>query len=189
MKTCRILINTPSSQGGIGDLYNFKLEPSLTLGCGSWGGNSVSANVGVTHLLNIKTVAERRENMLWFRAPQKVYFKKGCTPVALDELGTIMHKKRAFIVTDSFLYKNGYTKKIEDKLDSMGIVHTCFYDVAPDPTLASAKAGAAAMRAFEPDCIIALGGGSAMDAGKSCGYSMSIRMPTSRNGHGFHGYP
>ena len=166
MKTCRILINTPSSQGGIGDLYNFKLEPSLTLGCGSWGGNSVSENVGVKHLLNIKTVAERRENMLWFRAPQKVYFKKGCTPVALDELGTIMHKKRAFIVTDTFLYKNGYTKKIEDKLDSMGIVHTCFYDVAPDPTLASAKAGAAAMRAFEPDCIIALGGGSAMDAGK-----------------------
>ena len=166
MKTCRILINTPSSQGGIGDLYNFKLEPSLTLGCGSWGGNSVSENVGVKHLLNIKTVAERRENMLWFRAPQKVYFKKGCTAVALDELGTIMHKKRAFIVTDTFLYKNGYTKKIEDKLDSMGIVHTCFYDVAPDPTLASAKAGAAAMRAFEPDCIIALGGGSAMDAGK-----------------------
>ena len=166
MKTCRILINTPSSQGGIGDLYNFKLEPSLTLGCGSWGGNSVSENVGVKHLLNIKTVAERRENMLWFRTPQKVYFKKGCTPVALDELGTIMHKKRAFIVTDTFLYKNGYTKKIEDKLDSMGIVHTCFYDVAPDPTLASAKAGAAAMRAFEPDCIIALGGGSAMDAGK-----------------------
>ena len=166
MKTCRVLINTPSSQGGIGDLYNFKLEPSLTLGCGSWGGNSVSENVGVKHLLNIKTVAERRENMLWFRAPQKVYFKKGCTPVALDELGTIMHKKRAFIVTDTFLYKNGYTKKIEDKLDSMGIVHTCFYDVAPDPTLASAKAGAAAMRAFEPDCIIALGGGSAMDAGK-----------------------
>ena len=166
MKTCRILINTPSSQGGIGDLYNFKLEPSLTLGCGSWGGNSVSANVGVKHLLNIKTVAERRENMLWFRAPEKVYFKKGCTPVALDELGTIMHKKRAFIVTDSFLYKNGYTQKIEAKLDEMGLVHTCFYDVAPDPTLASAKAGAAAMRAFEPDCIIALGGGSAMDAGK-----------------------
>ena len=166
MKTCRILINTPSSQGGIGDLYNFKLEPSLTLGCGSWGGNSVSENVGVKHLLNIKTVAERRENMLWFRAPQKVYFKKGCTPVALDELGTIMHKKRAFIVTDTFLYKNGYTKKIEDKLDSMGIVHTCFYDVAPDPTLASAKAGAAAMRAFEPDCIIALGGCSAMYACK-----------------------
>ncbi len=166
MKTCRILINTPSSQGGIGDLYNFKLEPSLTLGCGSSGGNSVYANVGVSQNINIKTVAERRENMLWFRAPEKVYFKKGCTPVALDELGTIMHKKRAFIVTDSFLYKNGYTQKIEAKLDEMGIVHTCFYDVAPDPTLASAKAGAAAMRAFEPDCIIALGGGSAMDAGK-----------------------
>ena len=166
MKTCRILINTPSSQGGIGDLYNFKLAPSLTLGCGSWGGNSVSENVGVKHLLNIKTVAERRENMLWFRSPEKVYFKKGCMPVALDELGTIMHKKRAFIVTDGFLYKNGYTKPIEDKLDEMGIIHTCFYDVAPDPTLASAKAGAAAMRSFEPDCIIALGGGSAMDAGK-----------------------
>ena len=166
MKTCRILINTPSSQGGIGDLYNFKLAPSLTLGCGSWGGNSVSENVGVKHLINIKTVAERRENMLWMRTPEKVYFKKGCTPVALDELGTIMGKKRAFIVTDSFLYKNGYTKNIENKLDQMGIVHTCFYDVAPDPSLASAKAGAAAMTAFEPDCIIALGGGSAMDAAK-----------------------
>ncbi len=166
MKTCRILINTPSSHGGIGDLYNFKLAPSLTLGCGSWGGNSVSENVGVKHLINVKTVAERRENMLWMRTPEKVYFKKGCMPVALDELGTIMHKKRCFIVTDSFLYKNGYTRKIEDKLDQMGIVHTCFYDVAPDPSLASARAGAAAMRAFEPDCIIALGGGSAMDAGK-----------------------
>lgn len=166
MKTCRILINTPSSQGGIGDLYNFKLVPSLTLGCGSWGGNSVSENVGVKHLINIKTVAERRENMLWMRTPEKVYFKKGCMPVALDELGTVMGKKRCFIVTDSFLYKNGYTKNIEEKLDQMGIVHTCFYDVAPDPSLASAKAGAAAMRAFEPDCIIALGGGSAMDAGK-----------------------
>lgn len=166
MKTCRILINTPSSQGGIGDLYNFKLRPSLTLGCGSWGGNSVSENVGVKHLINIKTVAERRENMLWMRTPEKVYFKKGCMPVALDELGTVMGKKRCFIVTDAFLYKNGYTKNIEDKLDQMGIVHTCFYDVAPDPSLASAKAGAAAMRAFEPDCIIALGGGSAMDAGK-----------------------
>ena len=166
MKTCRILINTPSSQGGIGDLYNFKLVPSLTLGCGSWGGNSVSENVGVKHLINIKTVAERRENMLWIRTPEKVYFKKGCLPVALDELGTVMHKKRCFIVTDSFLYKNGYTKKIEDKLDQMGIVHTCFYDVEPDPSLASARAGAAAMRMFEPDCIIALGGGSAMDAGK-----------------------
>ena len=166
MKTCRILINTPSSQGGIGDLYNFKLAPSLTLGCGSWGGNSVSENVGVKHLLNIKTIAERRENMLWFRTPEKVYFKKGCMPVALDELGTVMHKKRAFIVTDSFLYKNGYTKPIEDKLDQMGIVHTCFSDVEPDPTLASAQAGAKAMTAFEPDVIIALGGGSAMDAGK-----------------------
>lgn len=166
MKTCRILINTPSSQGGIGDLYNFKLVPSLTLGCGSWGGNSVSENVGVKHLINIKTVAERRENMLWLRTPEKIYFKKGCTPVALDELGTVMGKKRCFIVTDSFLYKNGYTKKIEEKLDQMGIVHTCFSDVEPDPSLASAKAGAAVMSAFEPDCIIALGGGSAMDAGK-----------------------
>ena len=166
MKTCRILVNTPSSHGGIGDLYNFKLAPSLTLGCGSWGGNSVSENVGVKHLINIKTVAERRENMLWFRAPEKVYFKKGCMPVALDELGTIMHKKKAFIVTDSFLYKNGYVKPIEDKLDEMGIQHTCFYDVAPDPTLACAKEGTKAMLSFEPDCIIALGGGSAMDAAK-----------------------
>ena len=166
MKTCRILINTPSSQGGIGDLYNFRLAPSLTLGCGSWGGNSVSENVGVRHLINIKTVAERRENMLWMRTPEKVYFKKGCTPVALDELKNVMGKKRCFIVTDSFLYKNGFTKKIEDKLDQIGIVHTCFSDVEPDPSLASARAGAAAMRAFEPDCIIAMGGGSAMDAGK-----------------------
>ena len=166
MKTCRILINTPSSHGGIGDLYNFALAPSLTLGCGSWGGNSVSENVGVKHLINIKSVAERRENMLWFRAPEKVYFKKGCMPVALDELGTVMKKKKAFIVTDSFLYKNGYVKPIEDKLDEMGIQHTCFYNVQPDPTLASAKEGAAAMALFEPDVIIALGGGSAMDAGK-----------------------
>ncbi len=166
MKTCRILINTPSSHGGIGDLYNFNLAPSLTLGCGSWGGNSVSENVGVKHLLNIKTVAERRENMLWFRAPEKVYFKKGCMPVALDELGSVMGKKRAFIVTDTFLYKNGYTKPITDKLDKMGIVYTCFYDVAPDPNLACALAGAEQMRLFEPDVIIALGGGSAMDAGK-----------------------
>lgn len=166
MKTCRILVNTPSSFGGIGDLYNFNLAPSLTLGCGSWGGNSVSENVGVKHLLNIKTVAERRENMLWFRAPEKVYIKKGCLPVALDEVGTIMGKKKVFIVTDSFLYNNGYTKPITDKLDSMGIVHTTFFDVAPDPTLACAKAGAAQMAAFKPDCIIAIGGGSAMDAGK-----------------------
>lgn len=166
MKTCRILVNTPSSQGGIGDLYNFKLAPSLTLGCGSWGGNSVSENVGVKHLINIKTVAIRRENMLWFRAPQKVYIKKGCLPVALDELKNVMGKKKAFIVTDSFLYNNGYTKPITDKLDEMGIQHTTFFDVAPDPTLACAKEGAAQMKAFKPDCIIALGGGSAMDAGK-----------------------
>ena len=166
MKTCRILVNTPSSQGGIGDLYNFKLRPSRTLGCGSWGGNSVSENVGVKHLLNIKTVAERRENMLWFRAPEKVYIKKGCLPVALDELKTVMGKKRAFIVTDSFLYKNGYTKPSTDKLDEMGIVHETFFDVEPDPTLSCAKKGAALMTSFQPDCIIALGGGSAMDAGK-----------------------
>ena len=166
MKTCRILINTPSSQGGIGDLYNFKLTPSLTLGCGSWGGNSVSENVGVKHLINIKTVAERRENMLWFRAPEKVYIKKGCLPVALQELKTVMNKKKVFIVTDKFLYSNGYTKHITDKLDELGIKHTTFYDVAPDPSLASATEGAEAMRSFEPDCIIAVGGGSAMDAGK-----------------------
>ncbi len=166
MKTCRILVNTPSSQGGIGDLYNFKLSPSLTLGCGSWGGNSVSENVGVKHLINIKTVAERRENMLWFRAPEKVYIKKGCIPVALDELKNVMGKKKAFIVTDSFLYNNGYTKGVTDKLDEMGITHTTFFNVAPDPSLASAKEGAAAMTAFQPDVIIAIGGGSAMDAGK-----------------------
>jgi len=166
MKTCRILVNTPSSHGGIGDIYNFKLQPSLTLGCGSWGGNSVSENVGVKHLLNIKTVAERRENMLWFRNPEKVYFKKGCMPVALSELKDVYNKKRAFVVTDSFLYMNGYTKPITDKLDEMGIVYTVFSDVQPDPTLANAQAGAAAMKAFQPDTIIALGGGSAMDAGK-----------------------
>ena len=166
MKTCRILVNTPSSHGGIGDLYNFKLAPSLTLGCGSWGGNSVSENVGVKHLLNIKTVAERRENMLWFRAPEKIYIKKGCLPVALDELKNVMGKKRAFIVTDTFLYENGYTKCITDKLDEMGIVHTTFFDVQPDPTLANATAGAEQMASFKPDTIIALGGGSAMDAAK-----------------------
>ena len=166
MKTCRILINTPSSHGGIGDLYNFKLAPSLTLGCGSWGGNSVSENVGIKHLLNIKTVAERRENMLWFRAPQKIYIKKGCLPVALEELGAVMHKQKAFIVTDSFLYQNGYTKPITDKLDELGIRHATFFDVAPDPTLACAKEGTKAMTAFAPDCIIAVGGGSAMDAAK-----------------------
>ena len=166
MKTCRILVNTPSSHGGIGDLYNFKLAPSLTLGCGSWGGNSVSENVGVKHLLNIKTVAERRENMLWFRAPEKVYIKKGCLPVALDELRTVRKAKKAFIVTDTFLYRNGYTKPITDKLDEMGIAHTTFFNVQPDPTLGYAKEGVAQMAAFQPDTIIALGGGSAMDAAK-----------------------
>ncbi len=166
MKTCRILINTPSSHGGIGDLYNFKLAPSLTLGCGSWGGNSVSENVGVKHLLNIKTVAMRRENMLWLRTPEKVYFKRGCTPVALDELRNVMGKQRCFIVTDSFLFKNGFIRPIEEKLDELGIVHSCFFDVEPDPSLTSAKAGAAAMTAFAPDVIIAYGGGSAMDAAK-----------------------
>ena len=166
MKTCRILVNTPSSQGGIGDLYNFKLAPSLTLGCGSWGGNSVSENVGVKHLINIKTVAERKENMLWFRAPEKVYIKKGCLPVALDELRTVRGAKKAFIVTDTFLYENGYTKPITDKLDEMGIAHTTFFDVQPDPTLKNAQDGAKQMAAFKPDTIIALGGGSAMDAAK-----------------------
>ena len=166
MKTCRILINTPSSQGGIGDIYNFKLTPSLTLGCGSWGGNSVSENVGIKHLLNIKIVAERRENMLWFRTPQKVYIKKGCLPVALDELKGVLNKKRVFIVTDSFLFNNGYTRPITDKLTEMGIDYSVFSEVAPDPTLACAKAGARQMEEFKPDCIIAIGGGSAMDAGK-----------------------
>ncbi len=166
MKTCRVLINTPSSQGGIGDLYNFKLAPSLTLGCGSWGGNSVSENVGIKHLLNIKTVAERRENMLWFRAPEKVYIKRGCLPVALEELKNVMGKKKVFIVTDTFLFENGYTKVVTDKLDEMGIAHTTFSNVAPDPTLACAIEGTKAMNSFKPDCIIAIGGGSAMDAAK-----------------------
>ena len=166
MKSCRILVNSPSSQGGLGDLYNFKHVPSLTLGCGSWGGNSVSENVSVKHLLNIKTVAERRENMLWFRAPEKVYFKKGSLPVALEELKHVMNKKKVFIVTDSFLYSHGYTKSVTNKLDEMGIQHATFSEVAPDPTLACAKKGAEQMKAFAPDCIIAIGGGSAMDAGK-----------------------
>ncbi|NLT17903.1 MAG: bifunctional acetaldehyde-CoA/alcohol dehydrogenase [Clostridiales bacterium] len=166
MKTCRILINTPSSHGGIGDLYNFKLTPSLTLGCGSWGGNSVSENVGVKHLLNIKTVAERRDNMLWFRTPEKIYIKKGCLPVALEELKAVLKKKRVFIVTDTFLYENGYTNHITKKLEEMGITYSIFSNVAPDPTLACAREGTEAMNAFKPDCIIALGGGSAMDAAK-----------------------
>lgn len=166
MKTGRILINTPSSQGGIGDLYNFRLLPSLTLGCGSWAGNSVSDNVGVKELLNTKTVAERRENMLWLRTPEKVYFKKGCTPVALKELKDVYKRKKAFIVTDTFLYKNGYTKSVTEQLDNMGITHHTFFDVTPDPTLACARAGAVALGEFAPDVIIAIGGGSAMDAAK-----------------------
>ena len=166
METCRIIVNTPSSHGGIGDLYNFKLLPSLTLGCGSWGGNSVGENVGVKHLLNIKTVAERRDNMLWFRTPQKIYLKKGCLPVALRELKDVLNKRKVFIVTDTFLFQNGYTKAVTDRLDEMGIQHTCYFDVAPDPTLACAREGVKAMNAFQPDCIIAVGGGSAMDAAK-----------------------
>ena len=166
METCRILVNTPASQGGIGDIYNFRLNPSLTLGCGSWGGNSVAENVGIKHLINIKTVAERRENMLWFRAPEKVYIKRGCLPVALQELKDVMNKKKVFIVTDTFLYKNGYTKCVTDRLDELGIEHTTFFDVEPDPTLSCAEEGTKAMRDFEPDCIIAIGGGSAMDAAK-----------------------
>ncbi len=166
MKTGRILINTPSAQGGIGDLYNFMMKPSLTLGCGTWGGNSTSENVGIKHLLNTKVVAMRQENMLWFRTPEKIYFKRGCMPVALNELGQVMGKKRCFIVTDQFLYKNGYTKPVEEKLDELGIVHSCFWDVAPDPTLQCAQEGVKQLRAFEPDVIIAMGGGSAMDAAK-----------------------
>ena len=166
MPTCRVVINIPSSQGGIGDIYNFKLTPSLTLGCGSWGGNSVSENVGIKHLINIKTIAERRNNMLWFRAPEKVYIKKGCLPVAIEELKYVLNKKKVFIVTDTFLFENGYTKVVTDKLNEMGIEHTTFSNVAPDPNLACAKEGAKLMCEFKPDCIIAIGGGSAMDAAK-----------------------
>ena len=166
MKTCRILVNSPASQGAIGDIFNFKLAPSLTLGCGSWGGNSVTENVGIKHLLNLKTVAERRENMLWFRAPAKLYFKRGCIGVALKELKEVYNKKKVLLVTDEFLYKNGYAKPVTDLLDGMGITHTTFYEVTPDPTLACAKAGAAVAKSFSPDCIIALGGGSAIDAAK-----------------------
>ena len=166
MKACRIVVNTPSSHGGIGDLYNFNLAPSLTLGCGSWGGNSVSENVGVKHLLNIKTVAERRENMLWFRTPQKVYFKKGCLPVAMRELKQVLGKQKAFVVTDRYLFQSGTVHCITDQLHELGIAYQIFSDVEPDPTLACAKRGAEEMRAFAPDVIIALGGGSAMDAAK-----------------------
>lgn len=167
MKTCRILVNTPAAQGGIGDLYNFRLTPSLTLGCGSWGGNSVCENVGISELINVKTVAERRENMLWFRAPEKVYFKRGCLATALKELGKEVYDcRRAFVVTDEFLYKNGVAKKITDELDKLGIVHTEFFEVTPDPTLACAREGARRMSEFLPDCVIAVGGGSPMDAAK-----------------------
>ncbi len=166
METCRILVNTPAAQGGIGDIYNFMMTPSLTLGCGSWGGNSVCGNVGAANLLNIKDVAERRENMLWLRTPEKVYFKKGCMPVALRELSEVYGKKRCFIVTDQFLYKNGFTRAVEESLDAQGIVHSSFWNVEPDPSLQSALEGLAQMNAFEPDCIIAMGGGSAMDCGK-----------------------
>ncbi|MFG6095832.1 bifunctional acetaldehyde-CoA/alcohol dehydrogenase [Leptothoe sp. ISB3NOV94-8A] len=163
LATARVLINTPSSQGAIGDLYNFKLDPSLTLGCGTWGGNSVSENVGVQHLLNIKTVTERRENMLWFRVPPKVYFKAGCIPVALGDLA---HKKRAFIVTDKPLFDMGFTKEITDTLDSLKIEHHTFFDVEPDPSLSTVQRGLAIINNFQPDVIIALGGGSPMDAAK-----------------------
>ena len=166
MRTCRVIINTPSSHGGIGDLYNFRLAPSLTLGCGTWGGNSVSENVGVKHLINTKVVAERRENMLWFRAPEKVYIKRGCIPTAIEELKYVMNKKKVFIVTDTFLFENGYTRVVTDKLNELGIEHTTFSNVAPDPNLACAKEGAKLMSEFKPDCIIAIGGGSAMDAAK-----------------------
>ena len=165
MKTCRIVVNTPSSQGGLGDLYNFALTPSLTLGCGSWGGNSVSENVGVKHLLNIKTVVERRENMLWFRAPEKIYTKRGCLPVALGELAE-MGKKRAFVVTGPHLYKSGAADAVFSRLEALGIQYSCFFDVPNDPTLACARRGAEQMRAFKPDVIIAMGGGSPMDAAK-----------------------
>ena len=165
MKTARTLINMPASQGAIGDIYNFKLAPSLTLGCGSWGGNSISENVGPKHLLNIKTVAERRENMLWFRVPEKTYFKYGCLPVALKELKD-MNKKKAFIVTDKVLFDLGYTHKITDILKECNIDFEIFFDVAPDPTLKTARSGKKAMMSFEPDVIIAIGGGSPMDAAK-----------------------
>ncbi len=166
MKACRIVVNTPSSHGGIGDLYNFNLTPSLTLGCGSWGGNSISENVGVKHLLNIKTVAERRENMLWFRTPEKLYFKKGCLPVALKEIHEVLHRKRAFLVTDAFLFQSGMTDRVTKHLQEMEIPYQIFSQVQPDPTLSCARAGAKQMEQFSPDVILALGGGSAMDAAK-----------------------
>ena len=163
MPSCRVIINSPSSQGGIGDLYNFKLEPSMSLGCGSWGGNSVSGNIGVEHLLNYKTVAERRENMLWFKVPPKVYFKRGCLDLALREL---KGKKRAFIVTDRFLFNSGAVDNITKVLDEIGIDHQVFFDVKPDPTISTIKQAMEIVKPYEPDVIIALGGGSPMDAAK-----------------------
>ncbi len=165
MKTARTLINMPASQGAIGDIFNFRLAPSLTLGCGSWGGNSVSENVGPKHLINVKSVAERRENMLWFRVPEKTYFKYGCLPIALQELHE-MGKKKVFIVTDKMLAELGYTARITDVLERYGIDFRIFSEVEPDPTLGAAKKGAEAMLAFNPDVIISLGGGSPMDAAK-----------------------
>lgn len=166
LKACRILINTPASQGGIGDMYNFRLTPSLTLGCGSWGGNSVCENVGVKQLLNVKAVAEKRENMLWFRVPEKLYFKRGCLRFAIKELKEVYNKRRAFIVTDKFLYDNGVSEKITKELDGLAIEYMEFWEVTPDPTLACVQEGVKRMREFQPDVVIAVGGGSPMDAGK-----------------------
>jgi len=163
VETARVLINTPSSQGAIGDLYNFRLDPSLTLGCGTWGGNSISENVEPNHLLNIKTVAERRENMLWFRVPPKVYFKYGSLPVAMQELA---NRQRALIVTDKPLYDLGMTASLEDALKQVGLTYDVFYDVEPDPSLETVQRGLTLMHSFNPDVIIALGGGSPMDAAK-----------------------
>ena len=163
LHTCRILINTPSSQGGIGDLFNFRVNPSLTLGCGSWGGNATSENVGVHHLLNIKTVAERRENMLWYKVPAKIYFKRGATDLALREL---QGKKRAFIVTDRFLFNSGMTNVITNVLDDIGVDYQIFFDVKPDPTLSTINDAMMMVNAYQPDVFIALGGGSSMDAAK-----------------------
>ena len=165
MKTSRILINTPASQGGIGDLYNFKLAPSLTLGCGSWGGNSISENVGPKHLINTKTVAKRAENMLWHKLPKSIYFRRGCLPIALEEIATD-GKKRAFIVTDSFLFNNGYVDEVTNVLKKFGVETEVFFEVEADPTLSVVRKGAEQMNSFKPDVIIALGGGSPMDAAK-----------------------
>ncbi|MGX9461874.1 bifunctional acetaldehyde-CoA/alcohol dehydrogenase [Shewanella sp. A14] len=163
MKTARILINTPASQGGIGDLYNFKLAPSLTLGCGSWGGNSISENVGPSHLINKKMVAKRAENMLWHKLPSSIYFRRGSLPIALEELDD---KKRALIITDKFLFNNGYCNETLKILKAQGLETEIFYEVEADPTLAIVRQGAKVANSFQPDVIIALGGGSPMDAAK-----------------------